>query len=370
LTRSTHAGLGESFEEEKESNMTYRIKLLAAGLALMLAGAASAQDLPKTQLKVVGAWGNLSQYKNFEQPFWTKDVTAASKGAITAEITPFNEMGLKGAEIFRLMRLGVIDFGSTVLGYVAGDDARNEAVDLAGLSPDIETARKVSDAYKPIYDKFYREKFGLQVLGIWPYSAQVLFCNGELKSLADIKGKKVRTGNRTLAELVDALGGTGVTLAFSEVVPALQNKVVDCAITGTLSGNSAKWHEVATYIYALPVGWSHVMHAVNAKRWDGLDPKVRTFLQAEITKLEDSIWKAAADESQQGIDCNIGKDTCTMGTKAKMSLLPVSDADRALLKKVLNETVVPKWAARCPGDCVPNWNATVGKIVGITAKAN
>lgn len=51
-------------------------------------------------------------------------------------------MGMKGAEIFRLMRLGVIDFGSTVLGYVAGDDARNEAIDLAGLAPDIETARK------------------------------------------------------------------------------------------------------------------------------------------------------------------------------------------------------------------------------------
>jgi TRAP-type C4-dicarboxylate transport system substrate-binding protein len=207
---------------------------LVAGLAAANAGA---QDMQPVKLKVVGAWGNLTQYKNFEQPFWTKEVEEKSKGAVTAEITPFNEMGLKGAEIFRLMRLGVIDFGSTVLGYVAADDARNEAVDLAGLSPDVATARKVSDAYKPVLDKFYGERFGIKVLGIWPYSAQVLFCNGELKGLADLKGKKVRTGNRTLAEFVEAFGGTGVTLAFNEVVPALQNKVVDCAITGTLSGN-------------------------------------------------------------------------------------------------------------------------------------
>ena len=343
---------------------------LAAVVAAGFAGAVTAQELPKTALKVVGAWGNLTQYKEFEQPFWTKEIAEKSKGAVTAEITPFNEMGLKGAEIFRLMRLGVIDFGSTVLGYVAADDARNEAVDLAGLSMDIETARKVSDAYKPVYDKFYRERFGMQVLGIWPYSAQVLFCNGEIKGLADLKGKKVRTGNRTLAEFVEAFGGTGVTLAFNEVVPALQNKVVDCAITGTLSGNSAKWHEVATHIYALPLGWSHVMHAVNIKTWDKLDPKVRGFLQAEINGLEDRIWKAAALETQQGYDCNAGKDNCTMGTKAKMTVVPVSDSDKALLKKVMAETVVPKWAARCSGDCVPAWNDSIGKVVGITAKAN
>ncbi|WP_341704737.1 TRAP transporter substrate-binding protein [Ferrovibrio sp.] len=342
---------------------------LAGILAAAVASTAGAQDMPQTKLKVVGAWGNLTQYKNFEQPFWTKEIEEKSKGAVSAEITPFNEMGLKGAEIFRLMRLGVIDFGSTVLGYVAADDARNEAVDLAGLSPDVATARKVSDAYKPVLDKFYGEKFGIKVLGIWPYSAQVLYCSGEIKGLADLKGKKVRTGNRTLAEFVEAFGGTGVTLAFNEVVPALQNKVVDCAITGTLSGNSAKWYEVATHIYALPLGWSHVMHAVNIKTWQKLDPKVRSFLEKEIAGLEDSIWKAAAEETQQGYDCNAGKDSCSMGTKAKMTVVPVSDADKALLKKALADTVLPKWAARCQGDCVDTFNGSIGKVVGLTAAA-
>ncbi len=337
-----------------------------AGLAL-LALPAAAQDLPRTQLKVLGAWGNLSQYKNFEQPFWSKEITEKSRGAITAEITPFNEMGLKGPEIFRLMRLGVVDFGATVLGYVAGDDPRNEAIDLAGIAPDIGTARQVSDAYKPVYDKFYGEKFGIKVLGIWPYPAQVLYCNAEIRSLADIKGKKVRVAGTSLAEFIDSLGGTGITLAFNEVVPAMQNKVVDCAVTGTLSGNSAKWHEVATHIHALPLGWSQVMFAVNKRRWDGLDPKVRDFLQKEISAFEDRIWSATDEETRQGIDCNIGKDTCTMGTKAKMTLVQVNNADRQVLKKALSEVVVPKWAARCGAECAAEWNKTVGEIVGIAA---
>jgi TRAP-type C4-dicarboxylate transport system substrate-binding protein len=88
------------------------------------------------------------------------------------------------------------------------------------------------------------------------YPAQVFYCNAEIKGLADIKGKKVRAAGRSQSELVTALGGTPVTMAFGEVVPALQNKTVDCAITGTLSGNAAKWHEVTTHLLALPVSWA------------------------------------------------------------------------------------------------------------------
>jgi TRAP-type C4-dicarboxylate transport system substrate-binding protein len=345
--------------------------LLAVPVVVALAvssSAASAQDkLPRTHLKVVGAWGMLTQYKNFEQPFWTMQIPERSGGAVTAEITPFNEMGLKGAEITRLMKMGVIDFGSTVLGYVAADDPRNEAVDLAGIAPDLATARRITEAYKPVYDKFYREKFGIQVLGIWPYSAQVLFCNGEIKGLADLKGKKVRTAGRSLAEFVEALGGTGVTMAFGEVVPALQNKVIDCGITGTLSGNSAKWHEVATHVYMLPLGWSQVMHGVNLKSWERLDPRVREFLRNEVTRLEDEIWKAADIETQQGFDCNAGKNSCKAGTKAELTLVPVSAGDKQLLRRVLTEKVLPQWAARCTDkDCVESWNRTVGKAIGLS----
>jgi len=39
-----------------------------------------------------------------------------------------------------------------------------------------------------------------------------------------------------------------------------------------------------------------------------------------------------------------------------------------LLKKVLSDTMVPKWAERCSAACVADFNATVGKVVGLSAK--
>ncbi|OZI35857.1 transporter [Bordetella genomosp. 1] len=341
---------------------------IAAALAVAITGIAHAQDLPKTQLKVVGGLSNLTAYSDYERPFWTKTIPEHSKGQVTAEIKGFNEMGLKGPELLRLMSQGVIEFGTATLAYFASDNPINEAIDLAGLAPDVKTARAVTDAFEPVYAKVYGDGANVKLLGISTYPAQVLFCNAQIKGLADVKGKKVRTSSRTTAEFVEALGGTSVTMAFGEVVPALQNKVVDCAITGSLSGYSAKWYEVSTHLYALPINWNQQIHAVNQKAWDKLDPKVRTFLQAEIKTLVDNIWEAAAKQTQEGYDCNTGAAACTQPVKGKMTLVQPTDADRELLKKVLNESVLPKWAARCSAQCVKDFNATVGPVVGLQAK--
>jgi len=339
--------------------------VLAAGT--MLGTAAHAQDLPKTQLKIVGGLSNLSAYNEYEVPFWTKTIPELSKGQVTAEIKGFNEMGLKGPELLRLMTQGVVPFGTATMSYFASDNPVNEAIDLAGLAPDAATARKITDAYLPTYAQFYQSTASVKLLGISTYPAQVLFCNADITGLDSIKGKKVRTSSRTQAEFIEALGGTSVTMAFGEVVPAMQNKVVDCAITGSLSGYSAKWYEVATHLYALPINWNQQIHGVNQKVWDKLDPKVQTFLTANVAKLVDSIWDAAAAQTQQGYDCNTGAAACSLPVKGKMKLVVPTDADRALLKKVLSEQVLPKWASRTRTPYVEAWNQQIGPIAGVKA---
>ena len=40
---------------------------------------------------------------------------------------------------------------------------------------------------------------------------------------------------------------SAVTIAFAEVVPALQKGVADCGITGTMPAYNAKWWQVVTH---------------------------------------------------------------------------------------------------------------------------
>ena len=339
-----------------------------ATIALLIGAApALAQDLPKTQLKVVGSISSLAPYKDFEVPFWTKHLAEKSKGAITAEIKGFNEMGLKGPEVLRLMSSGALEIGATVLAYLAADDPANEAVDIAGLITSVELSRKATEASKAMYQQLF-QKFGVKLLAAGTYPAQVLYCNAELKGLSDIRGKKVRVAGRSQSELVEALGGTPVTMAFGEVVPALQNKTVDCGITGTLSGNLAKWNEVSTHLLAIPLSWGQIAYAVNMKSWEKMDPRVRAVIETEIKTMENGIWDAAAYHTEQGYACNAGRDDCKIGTKGKMKVVQPSDADRAQLKKIVNEVMIPKWAARCSVECVAGFNDTIGKVVGVVAK--
>lgn len=351
---------------KKKLSRTLALPALALGLVFGTQALAQTSDLPRTELKVVGGLSNLTAYQNNELPFWTKTIPERSGGQITATVQGFNEMGLKGPELLRLIGQGVVPFGTATLSYFAGDNPINEAIDLAGLAPDVEKARVVTEAFKPVYTAFY-DKNRVKVLGISTYPAQVFFCNAPITGLADIKGKKVRTSSRTTGEFVQALGGTAVTLPFGEVVPALQNGVVDCAITGSMSGYSAKWYEVSTHLMALPINWNQQIHAANLNTWNKLDPKVQTFLQTQIDGLVDQIWKAAATETQMGYDCNTGAAACDQPNKGSMKLVEPSDADRALLRKITDEVVVPKWAARCNAQCVKDFNATIGKELGIVA---
>jgi len=95
---------------------------------------------------------------------------------------------------------------------------------------------------------------------------------------------------------------------------------------------------------------------------------LRSGLQENVNKLVDDIWEAAAVQTQQGFDCNTGAEACPFPVKGKMVLVEPSDADRELLKQVLNDAVLPKWAARCSAQCVEDFNATVGKELGVVAK--
>lgn len=346
---------------------TTKACLAAISVALLTSGTVSAQDYPKTNLNVQGGWATAGIYQEIEVPFWTERLPSITGGNVTASIASLNEKGLKGPEVFRLMRTGVIDFGTSALGYVAGDDPQNEGPDLAGIALDIETARKVSDAYKATLSKLYMEKYGIRLLMLYPAEAQVFWCNGPIASLADLRGKKVRTGNRTVADFVEAAGGVTVTMPFGEVVTSLQLGVIDCAVTGTFSGNSAGWHEVTTHLYPLTVGWSPFMYAVNAKRWEKLDPSLQALLTEEFAKLEDEIWSAGDARTTEGLNCATG-GACTFGKPGSMTLVPLAEADSALRAQYVAEVVLPRFAERCGEACIADWNQTVGSLIDIEAK--
>jgi TRAP-type C4-dicarboxylate transport system substrate-binding protein len=336
--------------------------LLAAGT---LAAVAFAQDLPKLAVKAIGLNSNTVASDIDEKTFWTKTVPEASRGQITADWVPVDQSGIKDFQIARIAKLGVTDFAASDISKLAGDDPRFEGCDLAGLALDIETARKACQAWKPIMDRSLG-RFGARLLSVGTNPPQVFWCRMPIGGLADLKGKKVRVFNKTMTDFIQAVGGTTVTLPFGEVVPALQRGVVDCAVTGTLSGNTAGWPEVTTHIYPLYMGWSINAESVTLASWSKWGAPVQKFFSEQFARLEDTMWKTGAQATAEADNCNLGRDPCKLGKKAKMTIVPVSPADRTLHRQLMESVVLVNFGKRCGKDCAREWNDTVGKVVNLT----
>jgi len=326
------------------------------------------ETLDDVTLAVVGSWSGLQLHKKFEKPFWTETITKASGGRVKINLTTFDQQGLKGAEVFRLLDKGLFDIGTTVADYTVQDAPELEGLDLPMLAPAAEKAWEVAKAYKPVLDEALAARFNAKLISVVSYPEQVVFCNTPISSLADLKGKKVRGSGRTTGEFVNALGAEGVTLAFSEVPTALQRGVVDCAITGSLSGYSAGWYEVSTHLYPLPVGgWDHVVTAMRLEIWDDLNKTTQDFLTKQGEAYENTVWTSAVERTREGIACLTGTGACSLGEAGKMTLVAPQEQDTVLANRILRESILPAWAGRVGPKWVTRWNETSGKVVGLSA---
>ncbi len=335
---------------------------------------ASGIKLPATSFKVIGNFSSTSIWNFGQYPFWAQDVGELTDGKLKISLSSLTELNFKGPEVIRLMQQGLADFADLVANYASADVMELDAMDLAGAMPNIDSAIRGMKAYAPVVAEAVKRKLGAVVLGLGPANAQIFWCNVEINGLSDLKGKRIRTSSATTADLVRGLGGTPVSTPGSEMVTALQRGVVDCAITGVLAGNTLKLHEVTTHLYPLVVGWAAWLRVANARTWERADPAVKQWLQeATDTLYSQRVIAMVNDASDQGIWCSTGDSRCTYGekegiSKGHMKLVPVTDADKKELARIMETSVLPRFAASCGPDCTKAWNETIGKELSLVAR--
>ncbi len=343
---------------------TKAASMFLASVMALATGGAGAQAAK--EYRVVGTWSGLSMFEKYEKPFWEKDLPGATNGAMKGLITPQTELGLKGFEIVRLIKAGVFDFGHGVTGYVA-EDPVVEAVDLSGIAQDFDTARKIIAAYRSTLDETMEKRYGVKLLAVWPLTSQTFFCRDKITRIEDLKGKKIRVYSASMADFVQGIGGTGVTVAFAETMPSIQKGVVDCGVTGVMPAYDSKWWQVTGNLYALRIGWGVNFLAANPRTLSQMTPAQRDALMAQVKAFETKILDAMSREDAGAIACLTNTARCEYGAPGTMTLVNPSPADIAKRNAVLENSVLKSWAKRCGAECVNTWNARVSNIVGVKA---
>ena len=343
--------------------MTFAGSILAAAM-LLGASAASAQ----TTLRVAGNFSQNQKHIAIEQAFF-EDLAAKSGVDIAMQYNPMDVVGVKAPDALRMLRGGAFDLMSVQIGMASRDDPLFEGIDLIGVAPDMETLRKVVEAYRPVFDERLQSKFNAKVMTLWPFGPQVFFCNQEIKGLEDLRGLKVRSFTPSMSAMLESLGATPVTLQFSEVYPALQRGVASCGVTSPTSGNTGNWPEVTTHLLPLSVSGSVQGHFINLDTWNKFSPEEQAAFEAEFKELEEKLWDLAITSNDDAVACSTGQENCTDHKKFDMTLVEVTDADRQKIKEIAQAVVLPIWKKTCNAvdpNCSTAWNETAGKAAGLT----
>ena len=322
------------------------------------------------KLRVVGGLAGVSQFTRWEEPFWAQELARLSGGKFSADIVPFDRAGVPAAEMLRLLQLGVVPFGTTLLSSLSAQYLQYTAPDLAGLNPDIASLKVSVAAFRPYLEKTLREQHGIEVLAIYTYPAQVVFCKKPLTGLGELAGRRVRVSSVGQADFVGALGAVPVNVVFSELVASLQNGNVECAITGTMSGNTLGLQTMTSHLYPMPLNWGLAIFGANRAAWEALPPDLRALLRRELPKLETSIWEESERDTAEGVACNTGQGVCKLGHKGAMVLVPVSTQDERRRQEIFTATVLPRWLKRCGARCGDIWSQTIGSARNIALPAS
>ena len=335
----------------------------AAGTATVAAAqapAGAAAAMPAIKLRVVGGLGSINQYELHERPFWTQEVARLSGGRYSADIKAFDRAGVPGAEMARLLQLGVVSFGTLLISQLSIQYPQYAAMDLAGLNPDMASLRASVAAFRPFLEKDLRERHGIEPLAMYVYPAQVLFCKKPLTRLADLAGRRTRVSSTGQADFIEALGGTPLRIQFAQIPSSLEAGHTDCAITGSSSGHTLGLHRVTQHLYPFPVTWGLAIFGANKTAWERLPADLRQLLGRELPRLEERIWTAAERDTAQGLACSTGAPDCKLASKGRMTLHPLYNEDQQQRLTILKTTVLPRWLQRCSMDCAGLWNRTIG----------
>jgi TRAP-type C4-dicarboxylate transport system substrate-binding protein len=321
--------------------------------------AASSVASPKKpiHLHIVGGLANVHQYQRHEVPFWTERVQAITGGRVTADIVPSDKAGVPGNEILRLMSAGAMPFGTALLGVSSSTDPEFGAIDLAGLNPDMATLRGSTQLLRPQLERILKERYGLRLLSLYAYPAQILFCRDRFTSLKDLAGRRVRTATPSQSDFFEALGAIPVRTPFTDMLANLNSGNASCAVTGSMSGNTVGLHKVTRYLSPITISWGMSLFAANEEAWQALPSDIREVLVSELGKLERDVWSEADRETKDGINCNVGAGACVNGTPGQMVLVPPAPDDLRVQAELFERSVLPNWFMRCGAACKQLWSS-------------
>jgi TRAP-type C4-dicarboxylate transport system substrate-binding protein len=303
------------------------LSLMAASLA-----AAAAAQTPTTLR--IGNWLPMHHLivRGIVEP-WAQAIERESNGTLKLEVMT-SAVG-RPPEYFDFTVNGVVDIGYGVSGHNPGRFTMTQVMDLPFMSTDPWAGAAAAWHTYERYGARYGEHKGAKVLGLWVHSEPYLFMRGEpLKTLDDLKGKKIRVGGNVTGRIIQALGGAAIQLPPTEAQQAMASGVADGI---TFPQESIEFFKITPVIKGatrIPGGLytDTFWLAINEAKWNGLSAEQKRAFEKHsgpaVALLSGWAWTNGDNHGRAALDRN-GVQFVSLGdddvAKARAALKVLED---------------------------------------------
>ena len=203
------------------------------------------------------------------------------------------------------------------------------------LATNYDDSVKLYGAARPEIEKAMDGQ-GLKLLYSVPWPPNGLFFNKEVNAVADMKGIKVRSYNKSTAKLAEGTGMTPVSIEAAEISQAMAEGVISALITSSVTGKDSKvWEQLNRY-YLANAWLPRNSVIVNKAAFAGLPKESQT-----------AVLGCAGKAEAAGIDKSKAADTGAIeALKANgVQVITPNDNLKAELAAI-GATIAKEWAAK------------------------
>ena len=170
---------------------------------------------------------------------------------------------------------GNVQLGDGISGWVGGETPVGGFLAMPYLISTGDDLATVWPKVEPILEADLR-RWGVRVLYHYFWTElQFWGARNPIRTLDDIKGRKIRVTNPESGYLVKQLGGEAVSFLAAETPMAMQRGMMDSLTTSILNLVGSKWNEFVKWGYLSNMNVSPSYVLVNQAAYDGLAKDVQ-----------------------------------------------------------------------------------------------
>lgn len=251
-------------------------------------------------------------YSHLYVPF-QKYLPEESDGRLTGTIYGMDVAGL--TEMPGALKTGLIEIGLLLQTYFPADfpeSALTADLALQGRNPHAMAAAVTE--YIVGCEPCQREMkdFGGVFLGSGSSDVYVLISKSPLKTLADMKGQRLRVSTATFGRLAEALGAVPVSIASNDTFESMSQGTLNGSIASVGDLVTQRLIDVAEYVTEVPIGTYHTTSGftVNSSVWEDLSAEDRAAVARAATRGNVDFtqrwgYELAAMSRQKGAEAGI-----------------------------------------------------------------